>query len=78
VHHIIVPETGDAAPVHWQTASAIAASCVDANTLTTAAIVRGAGALAFLSEAGCPMRLIEPDGTVTLLGGWPSPGGTDL
>lgn len=72
VHHIVVPETGDAAPVHWQTASAIAASCVDANTLTTAAIVRGARALPFLFGTGCPMRLIEADGTVTLLSGWPT------
>jgi thiamine biosynthesis lipoprotein len=73
VHHIVVPETGDAAPVHWQTASAIAATCVGANTLTTAAIVRGARILPFLSGTGCPMRLIGADGTVTLLGGWPSP-----
>jgi thiamine biosynthesis lipoprotein len=71
VHHIVVPETGDTAPVHWQTASAVAASCVDANTLTTAAIVRGAQALPFLSGTGCPMRLIDTDGTVTLVGGWP-------
>lgn len=77
VHHIVVPETGDMAPVHWQTASAVAASCVDANTLTTAAIVRGAAALPFLSGTGCPMRLIETDGTVTLLGGWPKDEETD-
>ncbi|MEY9931412.1 thiamine biosynthesis lipoprotein [Catenulispora sp. GP43] len=71
VHHIVVPETGDAAPVYWQTASAVAATCVDANTLTTTAIVRGAQALPFLAGTGCPTRLVGADGTIALLGGWP-------
>ncbi|MEY9855055.1 thiamine biosynthesis lipoprotein [Catenulispora sp. GAS73] len=71
VHHIIDPETGDAASIHWQTVSALAATCVAANTLTTAAIVRGADLVPWLSETGCPVRMVGIDGTITLLGGWP-------
>jgi thiamine biosynthesis lipoprotein len=71
VQHIIDPATGDAAAPSWLTVTAVAGSCLDANTLTTAALVRGPGILPFLRQAGCPMRLLGADGRITLLGGWP-------
>ncbi|GAA1990108.1 FAD:protein FMN transferase [Catenulispora subtropica] len=71
VHHIVDPVTGDTAAVHWHTVSAVAGTCVDANILTTAALVRGPALLPFLHGTGCPMRLLGPDGRITLLGGWP-------
>lgn len=71
VHHIIDPATGDAAATHWQTVTAVAGSCLDANILTTAALVRGPMFLPFLRQAGCPMRLLDAAGRITLLGGWP-------
>jgi thiamine biosynthesis lipoprotein len=40
-HHIIDPTTGLNPPTWWRTASVAAASCVDANSASTAAIVRG-------------------------------------
>ena len=49
-----------------------ASSCHRANTLSTAAIVRGAAALPWLRELGVAARLVDAQGTVTLLGGWPA------
>ncbi|MCU7729464.1 FAD:protein FMN transferase [Actinoplanes sp. KI2] len=71
VHHLIDPRTGDAVAPHWRTASVAAASCVDANTATTAAIVLGADAPAWLSERAVPARLVAVDGRVLTVAGWP-------
>jgi thiamine biosynthesis lipoprotein len=46
-------------------------TCVDANTLTTAAIVQGEAALHWMAGLGCPIRLVRHDGFVVRLGGWP-------
>jgi thiamine biosynthesis lipoprotein len=51
-----------------------AASCLDANIASTAAIIRGARALRWLEPLGLPSRLVGVDGTVRHLGGWPSDG----
>jgi thiamine biosynthesis lipoprotein len=48
-----------------------AATCVDANTASTAAIVLGGAAPAWLAEHGLPARLCAQDGTVTRVAGWP-------
>jgi thiamine biosynthesis lipoprotein len=72
MHHILDPATGLPAEVVWKTATAVAATCVDANIATTASIVKGAGALEWLVQQGLPARLVRPDGSVTVIGGWPS------
>lgn len=72
LHHVIDPSTGwSAAPV-WRTASVVAASCVDANVASTAAIVLGDDARAWLLTRRVPARLVAADGSVTTLGGWPA------
>jgi thiamine biosynthesis lipoprotein len=71
MHHIIDPSTGLPAKVVWKTASAVAATCVDANIATTASIVAGEAAPAWLSDQGLDARLVRPDGSVTLVGRWP-------
>jgi FAD:protein FMN transferase len=71
MHHIVNPATGRPAVSCWRTASVAAASCVDANTASTAAIIRGEAALAWLQQAGLPARLVRADGTVEITGGWP-------
>ena len=43
VHHIVDPRTGDSVVPYWALVSATGASCVDANLVTTAAIVWGEG-----------------------------------
>ena len=42
VHHIVDPATGRSAAPYWRLVSAAGASCVDANALSTAAVVWGA------------------------------------
>ncbi|WP_035792085.1 FAD:protein FMN transferase [Kitasatospora mediocidica] len=72
LHHIVDPATGDVAAPFWRTVSVAAATCVDANTASTAAIVRGERALDWLRETGLPARLVRVDGSVARLGGWPA------
>jgi thiamine biosynthesis lipoprotein len=75
MHHLLDPATG--APAHgpWRTASVAAASCVDANTASTAAIVLGASAPDWLAERGLPARLVALDGGVRAVAGWPAQAG---
>lgn len=72
MHHIIDPHTGRPAEPVWRTVTVAAPSCVTANTLTTAAVVRGAAAKSWLGTQGIPARLVAQDGTVSVLGGWPA------
>jgi thiamine biosynthesis lipoprotein len=71
VHHIIDPATGQPARVCWRTVSVAAGTCTDANTASTAAIVRGPAAPGWLQAAGLPARLVRPDGSVLTTAGWP-------
>lgn len=71
VHHVIDPRTGGPAQVVWRTVSVAAATCVDANTASTAAIVRGERAADWLEDLGLPARLVRRDGTVVIVAGWP-------
>ncbi len=74
MHHIINPATGQPARSCWRTVSVAAGSCVDANTASTAAIVRSAAAPAWLREAGLPARLVRHDGSAEITAGWPADG----
>jgi FAD:protein FMN transferase len=71
VHHIIDPSTGYAAVPYWTLVSVAAASCVEANALSTAAIVWGREALDRLGPLGQAVRLLRHDGEIFTLGGWP-------
>ena len=71
VHHILVPATGLPARTCWRTASVAAASCLDANAASTAAIIRGERAPGWLATLGLPARLVRHDGTVHAVAGWP-------
>jgi thiamine biosynthesis lipoprotein len=72
VHHLVDPRSGDAVVPVWRTASAAAATCVDANTASTAAIVLGAEALDWLREREIPARLVGVDGRAVTVAGWPA------
>ena len=72
LHHILVPGTGQPAETYWAAVTVAAASCVDANIATTASIIRGRSAPAWLEEMSLPARLARPDGTVLTTGGWPA------
>lgn len=71
VHHIIDPATGLPATVAWRTVSVAAATCVEANAAATAAVVKGPGAVAWLSSLRLPARLVGVDDVVRYTGGWP-------
>jgi thiamine biosynthesis lipoprotein len=71
VHHILEPRTGRPADSCWRTVTVVAATCVDANTASTAALIRGERARAWLAANSLPARLVGHDGTVTTAGGWP-------
>lgn len=71
LHHIVDPTTGLPADPVWRTVSAVSHRCVDANTITTAAVVRGQRAPAWLRELGVAARLVTAHGDVMTLGGWP-------
>lgn len=71
LHHILDPRTGMPAPPIWRTVSVAAASCADANTAATAAVIRGWQAPAWLTSLRLPSRLVETNGTVHTIAGWP-------
>ena len=72
LHHILDPRTAmPAAPV-WRTVSVAAATCADANTAATAAVIRGQAAPSWLESLGLPSRLVAADGTVLTVAGWPA------
>jgi thiamine biosynthesis lipoprotein len=71
-HHIIDPATGEPAESPWRTVTVAARSCLAANTASTAAIVMGEPAPAWLAEHGVAARLVANDGSVVRTGGWPA------
>jgi FAD:protein FMN transferase len=73
-HHLLDPGTGRPVDGAWRTVSVSAASCLDANIASTAAIVRGERALAWLESLGLPSRLVGVDGAARHVAGWPTAG----
>jgi thiamine biosynthesis lipoprotein len=71
-HHILDPATGGPVVSPWRTVSVAATSCLAANAASTAAIVMGERAPAWLERQGLPSRLVGHDGDVTLIAGWPA------
>jgi thiamine biosynthesis lipoprotein len=73
-HHLIDPATGRPADVHFRTVSVAAASCLDANIASTAAIIRGDRAVDWLQSEQLPSRCVRADGTVLHVAGWSAAG----
>lgn len=72
VHHIIDPRTGQSAEPVWRTVSVAAQTCFAANTVSTAAIVRGWRALEWIGALGMPARFVDSSMVVQTVGGWPA------
>jgi FAD:protein FMN transferase len=70
VHHIIDPSTGNSCSVTWRTATVSAPTCVEANVASTAAIVLGSDAPAWLEGRSLPARLVDAAGCAHAVGGW--------
>jgi FAD:protein FMN transferase len=73
LHHILDPRTARPAAPVWRTVSVAAATCADANTAATAAIIRGHQAVPWLTALRLPARLVAQDGAVTTVAAWPNP-----
>lgn len=74
MHHLIDPRTGRPAQGRWRTATVVADTCLQANALSTAALVGGDGAEVLLRRFGAAARLVAVDGRVVHQGGWPIAG----
>ena len=71
VHHIVDPHTRRPATPVWRTVSVAADTCFAANTVSTAAVVRGWRALDWIDSLGISARLVEGDRGVHTVGRWP-------
>jgi thiamine biosynthesis lipoprotein ApbE len=71
MHHIIDPALHVPLRGPWRTVTVAAATCTDANIATTAALVRGKRAPAWLAQLGLPARLVAHSGEVLRVGAWP-------
>ena len=67
------PRTGGTASVAWAQVTCAGVSAVEANAASTAAIVLGADAPAWLTGQGIPARLDGEIGRPVVTPGWPSP-----
>ncbi|MBV8431288.1 MAG: FAD:protein FMN transferase, partial [Solirubrobacterales bacterium] len=73
-HHLVDPARARPADSVWRTVSVTAASCLDANIASTASIIRGEPAAAWLASLSLPSRLVGVDGLVRHVAGWPAQG----
>ena len=71
VHHLIDPTTARPATGRWRSVTVVAPDCARANTVATAALVKGDGAVAWLRYAAQPARGVSPSGEVATLNHWP-------
>lgn len=71
-HHIVDPSTGLPVDGPWRTATVVARTCVEANVASTAALVAGEDAVAWLERFGLPARLVSRSHEVRLVAGWPA------
>jgi thiamine biosynthesis lipoprotein len=68
--HLIDPHTGREPTPVWRMASAIGFSSLEAATYTSAALVRGTSARAWLTQLWVPARLITVQDNVITVGPW--------
>ena len=76
VHHLIDPSTGRPTDGPWRTVTVAAESAFAANLASTAAIVKGLDAPAWLVGRRVAARLVAQDGSVSTIGPWPTPTAT--
>ncbi len=72
-HHLLDPVTGEPTRGPWRTVTATGATCVAANTASTAAIVLGDKAVGWLTARDIPARLVDMQGRIVRTARWPEP-----
>lgn len=73
VQHILDPSFGTPVVPVWRSATVAARTCLRANALSTAAIVRGRAAVGWLAAQSADARLVDLQGRVVTVGAWPRP-----
>jgi thiamine biosynthesis lipoprotein len=71
LHHIVDPRTAAPAAPVWRSATVAAATCTEANTASTAAVILGHEAPRWLAERGYTARLVDQRNRVVRVGDWP-------
>lgn len=71
LHHLLDPHTGMPAVSPWRTITVAAGTCLAANTASTSAIVSGRRGLKELADRRLPARLVDQQGDVITINGWP-------
>jgi thiamine biosynthesis lipoprotein len=71
-HHIVDPRTGRTAPSVWAQVTCVGATALEANAASTAAVILGEDAPAWLTAHGVAARLDRPDGSAVRTAGWPA------
>lgn len=71
MHHLVDPVTARPATGRWRSVTVVAPTCALANTVATAALVKGNDATGWLRSAALPARLVSHDGGVATLNLWP-------
>lgn len=71
MHHVVDPRTGQPARPFWRSVTVAADTCLRANAVTTACLVRGAPAVDWVRGLGLPARFLRHDGVLVLTDGWP-------
>jgi thiamine biosynthesis lipoprotein len=72
VHHLLDPRTNRPVDGSLRTVTAAGRSSLAANAASTAALVLGSAAPAWLEEHGVSARLVHVDGTTSRTGSWPA------
>ena len=72
LHHVLDPRTAAPADPVWRSATVTAATCVEANTASTAAVVLGRDAAQWLADRGFIARLVDAQHRVVRVGDWPA------
>jgi thiamine biosynthesis lipoprotein len=70
-HHLLDPRTGEPTQGRWRTVTATGATCLAANTASTASIVLDGKAVGWLTEREIPARLVSTSGRVVRTQRWP-------
>lgn len=71
-HHILDPLSGTPAEPVWRSVTVAAETCLYANALSTASVIRGHAAVEWLSSLGATARLVDQFGRIETVGGWPT------
>ena len=72
LHHVVDPRTGQPARPVWRSVTVAAGTCLHANAVTTAALVRGEKAVDWVRGLGLPARFLRADGVLVHTDGWPT------